>query len=125
VLGGLNFDRENELQMQKFKMFQKLYGQIFLTSYCGPNFDIGKASKSAIEVEGCAWHWRYTPSTGVARLTNCLIFHCFVPVFSFTLENHDFILVIYQLNVIMMLLELTRIDSSGKTSSCNVSVCLG
>lgn len=46
-----------------------------------------------------------------ACLTNCLVFHCFVLVFTFTMENHDFIFVSNQLNVIMMLLQLTRVDS--------------
>ncbi len=85
-------------------------------SYFGPNLDIREALKSQPEDEGRAWHWRCVPSTGAARLTVCPDYHCFIPVFTFTLAKHVFILVIDQLNVIMMFLELTRVDSLGKTN---------
>ena len=54
---------------------------------------------------------------GVMRLTLCPKFCKFDLVFTYTMANDVFTLVIDKLNVIMMLLELTRVDSSSKTSS--------
>jgi len=39
------FDRENEIEIDKFKMFWKVDSIIFPTSYPAHNFDTGKASK--------------------------------------------------------------------------------
>lgn len=49
VLGDWAFDRKNELQIEKFKMFWKLYSIIFPTRYPAPNLDTGKASKSGLQ----------------------------------------------------------------------------
>lgn len=50
ALGDFTCERENEIQMKKFKMFQKLDKKTFRMRYIGLNFARGEASKSGCEV---------------------------------------------------------------------------
>jgi len=58
-----------------------------------------------------------TLSTSIVCLKLCPKFCKFNLVFTSTMENDVFTLVIDNLNVIMILLELTRVDALGKSSS--------
>ena len=51
VLGESTFGGENELQIRKIKLFQKLDRQGFPTSQLEPNLETRKASKTGPEVE--------------------------------------------------------------------------
>ena len=62
VLGELTFDRENELQMEKFKMFWKLDSTRFPTSYHTPNLDTRKAFKN--HLQKCVAHQGGTAHQG-------------------------------------------------------------
>jgi len=44
VLGDLIFDRENELQIEKFQLGWKVDSNTFPTSYLAPDLETGKAS---------------------------------------------------------------------------------
>ena len=59
VLGDLIFDRETELQIEKFQLSWKLYSKTFPTSYPAPDFDTGKTSKSLLQ-NVTRWAWRAT-----------------------------------------------------------------
>jgi len=50
ALGDLTFEGENDLQMKKLKMLQKLDKNTFQISYLGLNLAKGKASKTGSEV---------------------------------------------------------------------------
>lgn len=53
VLRDWAFDRANELQMEKFKMFWKVDSTIFPTHYPMPNVDTNKAAKRDLKVVLC------------------------------------------------------------------------
>ena len=55
TLDDVTFEAENDLQMQKFKMFQKIDRNNFPMSYLGLNLDKGRASKSSCEVVLHTW----------------------------------------------------------------------
>ena len=55
VLGDLIFDRENELQIEKFKLGWKLDSNTFPTSYPTPDSNTGKASKSLLQRRATCW----------------------------------------------------------------------
>jgi len=55
ALGDFTFDGENDLQMQKFKMFQKLDRNTFPMRYLWLNLDKGKASKNGYEAVLRTW----------------------------------------------------------------------
>ena len=50
ILGESNFGGENELQIRKIKLFQKLDRQGFSTSQPSPDLDTRKASKIGLEM---------------------------------------------------------------------------
>ena len=53
VLGESTFEGGNDLQIRKFKVFQKLDRQGFPTSYRGPDLDEWKPTKSILEAALC------------------------------------------------------------------------
>jgi len=55
VLGDWSFDRANELQIEKLKMFWKLYLTIFQMIYPTPNLDIRKASRGGFQKGVALW----------------------------------------------------------------------
>ena len=55
ALGDFTFDRANELQIEKLKIFRKVDLTVFPTSYPTLTLDISKVVKSLIEVALCIY----------------------------------------------------------------------
>ena len=93
VLGDLTFDRETELQIEKFQFFWKLDSNTFPTSYPAPASDTGKASRSLLKKGATrqrrATRWEFLHPISPVRFqttSNCFKFssrpllmkiHCF------------------------------------------------
>ena len=82
--------------------------------YLGLNFDTGKAVKINLQDGWCILHKEDAFDKEMVHLTSSLIFHCFSPDLIFILGNQVFTDVIHDVNVIMVFLLLSRVNTLGK-----------
>ena len=80
VLGEVIFDRENDLNFEKWRQIWKLYLKGFPKIYLGANFDTWSIVKTNLKV-GVKWRCTFK---------NSLIFSQFFYNLNFTLGNHVF-----------------------------------